>query len=437
MTAARLAILWLLFLVAFLWGMATIALQVFPFQIVQAVWVYTAGGLGENTTLREKLANDLGRAPVRWFRTVPGTPEALPELAVEGLKDRRVQPRMALSPDAPEGYRAVFGAFDFEETLWGAILFDPEGQIVRTWALSTDDLPQSTEPAERKNMYGVDMRPDGSILYLMQEDGGGIVKVDACGQRDWVLDGIYHHTITPTDRGTFWTYEGTQQQFDHVLMEVDTATGEILRSVDMGAVREANPDVHIWDLQREEEVWDRVHGNDIEELSPELAAAYPGFEAGDLVMSYRVPNLVFVFDPETLQVKWWRVGPWDRQHDPDFGPDGWITVFSNNERGVGSYSKIIAIDPETYEAEVKVDGADYDFFTEFNGTHQRLENDGFLLTSSHQGRIFEVDANGSVVFDFVNLYQTEDNVTLHVGDAMYFAPDYFERGIWDQSCPGN
>jgi hypothetical protein len=274
-------------------------------------------------------------------------------------------------------------------------------------------------------MYGVDIREDGSVLFLMQEAGGGIVSVNWCGEKNWVLDGVFHHTITPGDDGTFWTFEGAQSDFDPILAQVEVETGQILRKIDMGEVRRANPHAHIFDLQRLPDVPDRTHGNDIEPLPKHLAPAFPGFEAGDLLVSFRTTNLVIVLDPDTLRIKWWRVGPWDRQHDPDWGADGLITVFSNNERGVGEHSNIIAIDPGSFAAEPILLGEAYDFYSVINGAHQVTPGGGILVTSSTQGRVFEVDGKGEIVFDFVNWRSKEKAETLHVADSFFLPLDYF------------
>ena len=428
MTIRVIAGAWLIFVVSFIWGVATIRNQVFPYQLLRQIADFVDGADGEATSVLEKFASDHGGRPGRFiyeFESVRPLRELAP-LSISGLRQRRAAPRIFLSSDAPEGHRALFGAFDFEETLWGGILLDPEGRVVRRWPLSTDDLPGSMEPAYRKNMYGVNILTDGSILFQMQEDGGGIVKVDWCGDRQWILDGEYHHATTPADDGSFRTFAGSQTTFDHILTQVDIASGEVLHAIDMADVRAANPDTHIFDLQRQPDVVDRVHGNDIEALPSALAGRFPGFEAGDLLISFRIPNLVFVLDPDTLNIRRWRIGPWDRQHDPDWGADGRITVFSNNERGVGDHSKIVAIDPATFRSEVLLDGADHEFYSAVNGNHQITPGGGILVVSSTQGRIFEVDGQGRLVFDFVNLYDEPANKTLHVGDAAFLEAGYFD-----------
>ncbi|WP_170608839.1 arylsulfotransferase family protein [Ruegeria arenilitoris] len=428
MISVRLAVSWLIFVVGFAWGVAMLQLRIFPYSIYSEIRTFITGGLGEDSSPFDKLANDIGLSPSRWTHEFDHTATGFTyrELAVPGLNKRRDQPLIYISDAAPRGYRILFGAFDFDQTFWGAVLIGPDGKLVQTWELSTDELPTSRVPANRKNMYGVNLRPDGSIIFTMQEDGGGIISVDWCGRRKWALEGVYHHTVSPDDNGGFWTFEGNQGDFDHILTRIDSESGEVLQRVDMGEVRRQNRHIHIFDLQRQPDVWDRVHGNDIEALPMNLADKFPMFSPGDLLISYRVPNLVFVVDPDSAKIRWWRIGPWDRQHDPDWNVDGRISVYSNNERGVGDFSTIIAIDPATYETEVLLDGEDYNFFSAFNGMHQRLPAGGLIAVSAHQGRIFEADANGQVVFDFINSYDADKKSTLHVADA-YLLPDgYFD-----------
>lgn len=426
----------LLFLGAYIWGASTFELGVFPYRIIQDAWKLYKGADNETVSLSDKLINDLQLRPKRFVHNY-GLDDAqrnYPELFIEHLKSARHSPRMFLSKKAPRGFRMIFGAFDFEETLWGALLIGPDGKLLKQWTLSTDDLPQSTEPSYRKNMYGVDVRPDGSILFLMQEAGGGILSVDWCGHRNWVLDGMFHHAISPDDSDTFWTFEGSQGAFDHILAKVDAKTGKILKRINMADVRQANPNVNIFDLQRIKNQTNKVHGNDIEPLRRRVAGKFPQFEQGDLLISFHTVNLLFVLDPDSLHIKWWRIGPWDRQHDPDWEPDGKISVFSNNWRSESDYSNIVSISPEDYKTRIILKGEKYNFYSVINGKHQITPSGTILVTSATQGRVFEVDANGDVVFDFVNVYSAADNETLHLSDAIFLPLDYFEFDP-KSSCP--
>jgi hypothetical protein len=430
--AAQLATLWLVFLLSFSAGMAVIYFKVFPYQYVKNIEEFVEGDPGEETTTTKKLLSDANFRPERQIRKFDfkSLNHPLKALNIPGLRSRREQPLIYLSDAAPRGYRVILAGLDFDDTFWGAVLVGPDGEVVKTWKLSTAHLPVNTRPGHQKNLYGASILPDGSIIFLMQEPGGGIVKVDWCGRNVWALEGLYHHTVSPNDDGGFWTYEGRQSDFDHILALVDIETGKVRKRINMRAVRSANPDTHIFHLQSAPKKiprGDATHGNDIEELPERLANKFPMFSPGDLLISFKTTNLIMVLDPTTLKVKWWRIGPWDRQHDPDWGEDGLITVYSNNARGVGENSNIIAIDPDTFESKNILAGEDYDFYSSLNGTHQRTPSGGVLVASSRQGRVFEVDSDGDIVFDFVNRYDGETSSTLHVGDAFFLSLDFFNE----------
>lgn len=431
------ALLYLAFLAVLVWGIGIGRHRIFPYSLIQEVVAYTQGNDEIITGAIGRIENDLDVKPARFIVGYPAAAsESYRPLQLSGLRTRREPPRVYLAPDAPRKYRVVFGAFDFEASFWGAVLLDPDGKVVHVWHLSSDDLPLSKEPETRKVMYGVSLLRDGSIIFSMQEAAGGIVRTDACSRRVWSLDGSFHHVASATDQGTFWTFEGDQQDFDHLLDLVDLKSGRIIKKINMKDVRAANPEIRIFDLQKKEEVKDRVHGNDIDALPVGLAADFPQFEAGDVLVSFRTTNLVFVLDPDTLKIKWWRMGAWDRQHDPDWDKGGRITVFSNNERASGQHSDIVAIDPKTFKSEILVDGSKYNFYSAINGNHQVTDAGSVLIASSVQGRAFEVGRDGKVLFDFVNTYERSANENLFVSDVLAIDADFFEGGKLPQ-CKGS
>ena len=419
------------------WGVAASISDVFPHSIIKSVQDFVEGkDLGESTTLLQKMRNDLDVSPDRLMTTYNESAlSGAKTLALPGIAERRLdQPGVFIHPEHAEGVRAVFGALDFEDSFWGGVLVGPDGDLLHTWRLSTDHLPGTSRPS-RKNLYGVSLQPDGSVIFTMQERGGGIVRIDACSNVVWDLPGFFHHAIAPTERGTFWTFQGRQTDLDPVLAEVSISSGSIVRTIDIADVREANPHVTIFDLRSSLEDPDPTHPNDVDPLPTNLAPAFPSFSAGDLVLSYRSTNLIYVLDPESMEVKWWRVGPWDRQHDPDWEDDGRIYVYSNNGRGSPrDASDIVAIDPVTHETEVVVDGYEYDARSVVNGTHQKTTFDTRVISSTRQGWAYEVDANGKVVFSFVNVYRADDRKSLPVSDAFRFDESYFTSTFWGQ-CP--
>ncbi len=118
-------------------------------------------------------------------------------------------------------------------------------------------------------------------------------------------------------------------------------------------------------------------------------------------MSARSLNLIFVLDPATLKVRWWHSGSWRRQHDPDWQPTGEITVYDNHMNR--DYSRIMSIVPGAPAAQVVFDGRANNFYSRIRGKHQKTGAGTLLVTSSQQGRVFEVERDGRVVFEMVNL----------------------------------
>ena len=57
---------------------------------------------------------------------------------LEGLlfhSRRKMNPSIYLLEDAIEGYRVIYGTFDFEDAMHGEVLLDPEGRVANTWKI--------------------------------------------------------------------------------------------------------------------------------------------------------------------------------------------------------------------------------------------------------------------------------------------------------------
>jgi hypothetical protein len=244
--------------------------------------------------------------------------------------------------------------------------------------------------------------------------------------------------IEAGEDGTFWTWQGPGSAIGHDqhLVNFDGATGKILKKLSliddfldrtpaMRAIFGVPPGFEFKEdgSASHDLADDLFHPNDIEPLSPERAAKFPAFRAGDLMVSFRILDLVAVLDPVEKSVKWWRRGPWRRQHDPDFDDDGRIVVFSNNYQ-MGR-STLIAVDPATDEIEVAFMGRDLAFYTPLHGLHQGLPNDTRLLVIAMEGRVIETTWDGDVIFEFNNTYS--DGFNARVVNAVWLPVDYFDE----------
>lgn len=431
------ALAWLVSIAAWFYGVWSVRDELWPYSLLQDVEAFLAGDAEESTTLTEKIENDVGLVPARHLVTpAPAMPyprEQYRDLDELPLADDREPPFFYLSPDAPRGYRVIYGVFDFRDRLHGAILLGPDGDLVRVWQ-TTQEADWSHLPDENVYPHGFDITRQGEILTAY-DHGTSLTKYGYCGNEVWRLKGGFHHSIELMDGdGTFWTWgnEGSARQFGIVLQQIAVENGAILRSFDIEDIIRANLAIDIFAIRQKDyedhadwvmEGGGPFHPNDVDPLPAHLAGYYPGFDAGDLLVSMRSINLIFVMDPETLKVKWWRSGLARRQHDPDWNDRGTITILNNNMHK--NASNIIELNPFTLAARNVLQGSYHGFYSWNRGKHDRLPNGFLLVTSSAQGRVFESSPEGFVSFDFHNLYN-EDAGALTLSEARFLPMDYFE-----------
>ncbi|MGF1452776.1 MAG: arylsulfotransferase family protein [Opitutales bacterium] len=429
-----LSVTYLVAFLAFLLGVSLMALEVWPHGVVVSLREYVAGHAEEGTDAREKLLNDFNVRPSRHLATLGKMelrPQAMRSVEISGLRARRQLPLLHVTEEAPAGYRVIFGPFDFEENLHGAILVDESGECLHTWQIDFDEIQKGHETSELQTYpHGFLVLPDGSILFGF-DNNLSVTRMSWNSEVMWSRKGRHHHALSLSADGThLWAFDGLD------MVKLSLADGTEVHRVHFEQLWQANKEgadvIGMASIDSSKGSHfnfplgeDGFHPNDVEPLSPKLAEAFPQFEAGDLAVSYRDLNLVFVLDPETGQIKWWRAGAVRRQHDPDWQPDGTLSIFDNNmHRG---WAKIVKIDPETFETQTILDGERYRFHSWHRGKHQITEDGYLVITSSVQGRVLEVDPEGKVVFDFFNRFDGQE--VLMVSEAVWVAPGYFDESV--------
>jgi hypothetical protein len=149
-----------------------------------------------------------------------------------------------------------------------------------------------------------------------------------------------------------------------------------------------------------------------------------------------------VLDGRSHALKWWQAGPMVGQHDPDFQPDGTITLFDNRPAGGATPengyqsdlggSRILELDPQTRAYRTLYASSERDvFYSPYRGKHQMLANGNILITETDAGRAFEVTPQGDTVWSFVNGWD-EDEVGW-VMSATRYPPDH--AAIGRTVCP--
>ncbi|RVU34035.1 hypothetical protein EOI86_23230 [Hwanghaeella grinnelliae] len=437
-------LLWLLFTVAFGWsikstiagsdksgwfGEAAVHVASFPTttkEVVHELLSFVSGAYEDEPVRTPRPAG----VDYSGFTPVPDAPS----LKLNGLVMEADPTKMA------SGWRALIGAFDINGSIENAVLLlSPDLKLVKSWILDEVSVGEVTpRPKHRKFVHGVEIFPDGSIVFTF--DGSvSIQKFTACGERDWTTPGHFHHAVTADiDGKSVWTF------FDpETITQVSVSDGSILDQISLAEIISANPTIDVLEVRRKHSddlggnsrnttgTWlqDAIHFNDVDPLPASIANQFDSFEAGDLLISARSLNLVFVLDRKSHKIKWWRVGATQRQHDPDWLPDGRISIFNN--RMSRDFSEIVAIDPDTFETSVLVDGNDYGFYSRIRGKAQIIENGSIFVTSAQQGEAFEVDSNGEVVFKVANMKPGTNDTNYVVSEMKWLPQDFFDERIFE------
>lgn len=353
-------------------------------------------------------------------------------------------------------------------------LITRDGKVVAKWRANFYDIFESNThikdpPATDWNTdtHGALAMPDGSVVFNFEYCG--LVKLDRCGKLVWKLAHETHHSVERAEKGGFWVpgrrhhsedSEIVFPPFDPPLKE-DTILhvsedGEILKEISVPGIFYKNgleslltASGHWFELTIG---WDReiVHLNKIEELSNDMAEHFPQFEPGDLLLSIRESNMLLVIDPDSQKIKWWRIGPWLRQHDPEFKVGGTISVFNNNcYRTVYGHSgrdqspldaprvsNIMEINLPTEAISVIYgETPGQEMLSVIRGKHELTQTGGLLITEFEGGRVFETDKNGTIIWEYINRYDA-DEVT-EISEARIYPKGYFDNLDWTDCKKGD
>ena len=292
-----------------------------------------------------------------------------------------------------------------------------------------DHVPETLRPKQHPgtHIHGAAVMENGDLVFNFEFQG--MMRLDVCGDVVWRLPYLTHHSLHRDPRtGNLWSSgrifhdEPTEKYPNHVptfaestVVEV-TPDGEIVTEISVFELLEKNGlDGLLYmddfdDIQRgrARTTGDTLHLNDVEVFPPDLDSDI--FDPGDLMISLRNIHTILVFDPETLEIVYRHSGGFVGQHDPDFIGDDRISVFDNAATfdEDAQNSRVIILDAEAPDAEPEVyfEGSDTrPFYTRVMGKHQWLDNGNLLLTEATGGRAFEIDRDGDIVWQHLNIVE--------------------------------
>ncbi|MFO8033246.1 MAG: arylsulfotransferase family protein [Desulfohalobiaceae bacterium] len=451
----------LLLISFFAWGYIAAEYEYFPGETIKSIQEEVTAFLLEQgpsqKSIMDKLSHDIGMHPKRLLEDQKESPDRdYKKLKLDGLKDRRSLPLIYTTDkeEIPAGYLLIWGAFDFERGMHAAILINSQGEVIHKWIPDTEAFQEAAvaynkEASSEEDKVqiqdsddlpqGISVFPDGSFIYNDGDPGNGMQKLDFCSRPQWTKLGQFSHTISKQKSdSSIWTIDQ-----DKILHQIDPEQGKSLRRIKVLDIMKANQDADILSLRFDDlnDKWldDRWHINDIQPLPAEYEEEFPGFHTGDLLLSLRSLNAVLIMDQESLDIKWWRIGPYSRQHDPDWQEKGTITVYDNqtrykisNNQNKDQFSRILELAPNGYEVDVLYAGEQDNFYSSVRGKHQILPDGRMLITSSQQGRVMMVNQKGETVLEVINKYSNEE--ALLVSEAVWLPEGFFDFDPQKSKC---
>lgn len=340
-----------------------------------------------------------------------------------------------------------------------AMLLDMSGKPLHSWFLPYSTVwknpPHVSDPNpdEMTRFIDAELFPNGDLLTIYHADndtpyGYGMVKMDKDSHVIWSVAKNFHHDMyiahdqriyslthsymedyareiphykSPVlaDAVTILTPEG--KEVDTITI-VETLLGTPYEQLLYGPVSENDDSKH-----------DYTHANSVMRLEEDIAAKFPMFKAGQLLVSLRNINTLIVIDPETRKTIWATSGIWREQHDAQFLPNGHIMLFDNKGFATGAEqprSRLLEIDPATGAVMWSFAGgaAREPFYSSFHGSQQLLPGGNIFTTvTGESNRLLEITPGREVVWKYVlnpkNSRENPINKAYRI-DPAWLQPDF-------------
>jgi hypothetical protein len=323
-------------------------------------------------------------------------------------------------------YTTWTGVRDEDRLKNGVVQYDPDRAFDGVNLYSSENEPG----AFLLDMYGnqilelKDSRGEPQTWKLVKAVGidefaalaqdGAILRVDKRSQVVWERKRAFHHDFDVIGDGTLWAIDRRIRKVpelarlkpvrDDHLVEI-APDGSIITEISSADLLLGRPElVELAGRQPrpplDTEV-DVFHTNTIWRIPQDVERdAALLFAKGDLLICWRNLDTIAVIDVVKRAVRWhWGAGEIEWPHNPTLLDDGNLLIFDNGSRR--GWSRVLELDPVAREIAWEYRGDPPEmFFSSSRGSSQRLPNGNTLITDSMIGRVFEVDPNGEIVWEF-------------------------------------
>ena len=331
----------------------------------------------------------------------------------------------------------------YSKDVW---MIDMQGRVVQHW-----DMPAPLGGPVRLLPNGNQMRINKTYkepTVCLGTVGGKMVEVDWDGKEVWKHEDLYmHHDYHRLANGNTILLKYVEIPADITakikggLPGTEGLPGTNSKAMWGDAIQEITPEGKV--------VWEWIGYEQMDTeidvlcpLCPRTAWAYfNGLNVlpnGDIVVSARLLNCLFIIDKKTKKIKWrWGRTELGHQHNPTVLENGNILVFDNGFHrlapqgapfSIEAHSRVLEINPKNDKIEwLYQDKAKHKFFSAPGSGTGRLPNGNTLICEMVKGRIFEVTPESEIVWEFISpFYEKHDlfGLTNTIFQAHRYGYDY-------------
>jgi hypothetical protein len=247
--------------------------------------------------------------------------------------------------------------------------------------------------------------PNGDLIALCSD--GAVRRYDWEGRLLWSfvppqagVRTFLHHDLQPLDNGDcLLLCRDIDSGLDSIL-QVDSEGREVWR----WSIGDHLDD----DLYSRTEVhgdWTHLNSLQILPPNPHFDHGDPRFAPGNILVSARNLNTIFIIDKESGEPVWRYSERLDRQHEALMIASGCpgagnILLFNNGRENRYRERESVILEIEPLTRQVLCRYRVPFFYTVEGGVQQPLPNGNILITSSHGGRVFEIDPSAEIVWQW-------------------------------------
>ena len=287
-------------------------------------------------------------------------------------------------------------------------LIDMQGRLLHRWKL-----------AGWVRMQAV-LLPTGNLLYAIWNPEGPFREVPFAGgeivEADWDGNIVWRYSEPYMD-----SHDWVRMKNGNTLIQKYMPVPKDIAAKVKGGIPRSEREGVMWGYCLQEITPDKKVAWEwlsYEHLDPELDALTPlcprcfwplwnslvELPDGNIMTCSPYTDNITMIDKTTGDIKWrWGKAIISFAHNPSLLDNGNILLFDNGRYGpTPTHSRVIEVNPSTnqIEWEYKADNP-VDFYSNYIGGCERLPNGNTLICEGSMGRLFEVTANGEMVWEYI------------------------------------